>query len=188
LEFNDAFDLTAIGTLALAVVTFIALLVARSTLKQTRREIDLSRREVEEAHRPVLVPTPMAQPTTVGDGGLAVHMTNIGTGPALHIEASASLLDAEGKPSLAPTGPQTPSLMAGLGAGEGSVLQIGQIGAMKWTSGVSFELTVLYRDVAGKAWETVGNYLDARGRYEGLNIQARPLDDWLEAATDRARR
>ena len=172
LEFNDTFDLTAIGTLALAVVTFIALLVARGTLKQTRREIDLSRREVEEAHRPVLVPTPLSIPTILTGGSLGVAVTNIGMGPALNIEASARLLDAEGKPSLAPTGPQTPAVMAGLAAGDRSTLEIG---TNHWTEGVSFELTVLYLDVAGKAWETVGSYLDARRRYEGLVVR-RPAE------------
>lgn len=69
-EFHNVFDWTAVGTLALAAVTVVSLVFARSALKktqaqielgqaqlaQTQREIELSRREVEEAHRPVLVP------------------------------------------------------------------------------------------------------------------------------------
>lgn len=47
---------TAIGTLALALATFVSLFFARNSLKQTQEEIALSRNEVEEAHRPVLVP------------------------------------------------------------------------------------------------------------------------------------
>jgi Tfp pilus assembly protein PilN len=68
--FNGTWDWTAIGTLALAVVTGVSLAFAWGSLKQTQRqiqlgqeqleqtqrEIELSRAEVEEAHRPVLVP------------------------------------------------------------------------------------------------------------------------------------
>jgi hypothetical protein len=69
-SFNGTWDWTAVGTLALAVATFVSLYFARrllgqtqqqitlgqEQLEQTQREIALSRREVEEAHRPVLVP------------------------------------------------------------------------------------------------------------------------------------
>jgi len=68
--FNGTWDWTAIGTLALAIVTGVSLAFAwgslrqaqqqiklgQEQLEQTQREIELSRREVEEAHRPVLVP------------------------------------------------------------------------------------------------------------------------------------
>jgi hypothetical protein len=103
---------------------------------------------------------------------LGVAVTNIGMGPALNIEASARLLDAEGKPSLAPTRPQTPALMAGLAAGTGSTLELE---VSRPTDAVNIELTILYLDVAGKAWETVGSYLDARERYEGLDVR-RPAE------------
>jgi hypothetical protein len=68
--FNGTWDWTAVGTLALAVATFVSLFFARIALKktqdqielgqqqlaQTQREIELSRSEVEEAHRPLIVP------------------------------------------------------------------------------------------------------------------------------------
>jgi hypothetical protein len=54
--FQNVFDWTAVGTLALAAVTAVALIIGWVTLRQTKDEIALSRREVEEAHRPVLVP------------------------------------------------------------------------------------------------------------------------------------
>jgi hypothetical protein len=61
---------TAMGTLALALATFVSLYFARRSinqtqeqiklgqrqLAQTQREIELSRQEVEQAQRPVLVP------------------------------------------------------------------------------------------------------------------------------------
>jgi hypothetical protein len=82
--FNGTWDWTAIGTLALAVATFVSLFFARSALKktqdqielgqqqlaQTQREIELSRSEVEEAHRPVLVPYQKAGQGVTYRGGL----------------------------------------------------------------------------------------------------------------------
>ena len=60
---NGTWDWTAIGTLVLALVTlllagatFWMVALTRRSLTQTQDEITLSRREVEEAHRPVLVP------------------------------------------------------------------------------------------------------------------------------------
>ena len=69
LTFDKTFDLTAVGTLALALVTLAlagvtlwlvlasrgALTVAQTGLAQTQRETELSRQEVEEAHRSVVV-------------------------------------------------------------------------------------------------------------------------------------
>lgn len=182
--FSESVDLTAVGTLALAAVTLVSLVFAAGSLRQTRREIDLSRLEVEEAHRPVLVPTPLSQPSVVAVSELAIAVTNIGMGPALTIEASASLLDAEGNPSLAPTGEQTPALMPGLAADSASTLTIPV--DQHWGAGVSFELTLRYTDVAGKAWETVGKYLDAHQRYEALVIRRPPFDDVVEGAALRA--
>jgi hypothetical protein len=56
LEFTDEVDPTAPATLALAMVTVGSVVLAWRALRQTRDEISLSRREVEEAHRPVLTP------------------------------------------------------------------------------------------------------------------------------------
>lgn len=53
--FHNTLDWTGVGTLALALVTAIALLVAWLTLRQSRGDTALLRREAEEAHRPVLV-------------------------------------------------------------------------------------------------------------------------------------
>lgn len=180
--FNGAWDWTAIGTLALAMVTLAAVIVAAIALRQTRAAIALSRKEVEEAHRPVVVPvvgerevgTVSRHTLTVGpkvrDGLVVIPVQNIGVGPALHVEASLKLLDADGKPSLAPVGPQTPGTMTGIGKDQSTTIEIRAHG---WTEGVSFELTVKYRDVAGKEWQTVVCYLADHLRYEGLTIEAR---------------
>lgn len=168
---------TAIGTLALAVVTGSSLAFAWKSLRQGQQE-------VEEAHRPVVVPivgdrevgTASRHTSTMGskvrDGLVLIPVQNIGVGPALHVEASVKLLDAEGKPSIAPVGPQTPGTATGIGKDQSTAIEIRAHG---WTEGASFELTVTYRDVAGKGWATVGRYLADHVRYEGVTIEAMPI-------------
>ena len=180
--FNGTWDWTAIGTLALAVVTLAAVTVAGIAVRQTRAEIALSRKEVEEAHRPVVVPiigerkvgTVSRHTLPVGpkarDALVVIPVQNIGVGPALHVEASLKLLDADGKPSIAPVGSQAPGTMTGIGKDQSTAIEIR---AQGWTEGASFELTVRYRDVAGKEWETVGRYLANHLRYESVTIEAR---------------
>jgi hypothetical protein len=193
LEFNDGFDLTAIGTLALAVVTVGSLTFAARALKQTKEEIEVSRREVEEAHRPVVVPVadnrrmefagqdvaatparPRFRPETPGipPGRMVAPIENIGTGPALHIEAQAELLTADGRP--AGHGGEPSISAVALGA---STLGVIELATQRWTEGACFALTLTYSDVALNRWRTTARYLidaaehRAEGRYEGLDIQ-----------------
>jgi hypothetical protein len=180
--FNGTWDWTAIGTLALAAGTLAAVIVAAIALRQTRAAIALSRKEVEEAHRPVVVPVvgerevgtvsrhKLMLGPKVRDGLVVIPIQNIGVGPALHVEASLKLLDADGKPSIAPTGSQTPGTVTGIGKDQSTTIEIRAHG---WTEGASFELTIKYRDVAGKEWEMVGRYLADRVRYENVTIMAR---------------
>ena len=167
LEFTDTLDLATLATFVLALVAIVGLVLTRRSLGQTQAEIDLSRREVEEAHRPVVVPQPLSRPTVATGEALVVPVANVGMGPALRIEASARLLDSKGSPSLAPTGEQTPALVTGLGAGGTTPLEIK---TSHWTTGVTFELSVTYEDVAGKRWQTTGRWINDRARYEGLMI------------------
>lgn len=158
--FNGTWDWTAIGTLALAVVTLAAVIVAGIAVRQTRAEIALSRKEVEEAHRPVVVPvvgerkvgTVSRHTLPVGpkvrDGLVVIPVQNIGVGPALHVEASLKLLDADGKLSIAPVGSRAPGSMTGIGKDQSTAIEIR---AQGWTEGASFEVTVTYWDVAGKS-------------------------------------
>jgi hypothetical protein len=181
--FQNVLDWTAIGTLTLALATTVALLIGWLTLRQTKSEIELSRREVEEAHRPVLVPLadsrnvdvssaagrkpPSAQPTLQRVGRLAVPIENIGTGPALRIEATLSLLNEDGGPSAAGTGGVTPAFVAGLKA-SGNVVPVIQVPGLIGVPG--FWLTLTYEDVARKGWITKARYIASRNRYEDLTI------------------
>jgi hypothetical protein len=115
--FNSTWDWTAVGTLTLALVTlllaaatFWMVKLTRRSLSQTKDEIALSRREVEEAHRPVLVPFQKSGDRLTFRGGeifagggpqvsendperqdlprysaVFLPVENVGTGPALNV-------------------------------------------------------------------------------------------------------
>jgi hypothetical protein len=98
------------GTAALAILTLVSLLFGWRALRQTQSEIDLSRREVEEAHRPVVVPFidiadrfhlvagqgPVAAGPQLRPGGLRIAVKNIGSGPALDVEVAVTARDGAG--------------------------------------------------------------------------------------------
>jgi hypothetical protein len=183
LHFNHTWDLTAAGTLALALLTLITLIVNGFALRQTRRAIQLSRQEVEEAHRPVLVPLAdsrpiditgysgvgraSAQPAVPGESQLTVPIENIGTGPALRVEATVELLNDEGGPSAAGTGGMTLALLTGVKA-SGSVVPLIRVHGLAGLT--SFWLTLTYEDVAGKGWITKARYIKTLSRYEDLTV------------------
>src|ERR1700680_4075088 len=190
--FNGTWDWTAVGTLALTVATFVSLFFARIALKktqdqielgqqqlaQTQREIELSRSEVEEAHRPLIVPVLAKtfvdlgadgkyekRPQVLRDGKLLIHVENVGPGPALNIEAWASLLDDAGHPSAGSSGSQFPAQAAGLGPHTDTPLLIQ---AHNWTGTPNFSLHVEYDDVASNGWRTDSMFV--AGVYEGTGI------------------
>lgn len=178
--FHNTFDWTAVGTLALAAVTLVAVIVAAISLRQTRADIALSRREVEEAHRPALVPDISNRlldlgslgeharaPAMIGDE-LMVPIKNIGSGPALRVLTSVVLLDAEGQRSAAATAPSYSREVAGIKIG---ATVAAWIDGTRWTSQASFAIEVTYSDVAGQKWSTTASYLSERSSYEGLDIK-----------------
>lgn len=204
LAFAGNWDATAFGTLALAVATFASLGFARRSLgqmqeqiklgqrqlAQTQREIELSRREVEEAHRPVLVPVVDStsymdlgadganrerRPQLEPGGHLFVPVENIGSGPALNVEATVA---GTSIPDEARTEHQTYACIAGLGEGDFRALLIE---LPFWKEMWTFMLTIEYSDVAGKGWRTTGLFLRDTGRYDAVNIspceRTRPMSD-----------
>jgi hypothetical protein len=199
LEFNDTFDLTAIGTLALAVATFVSLHFARRALKQTQREIELSRHEVEEAHRPVVVPiadstarmdvhiakAPLEkQPQLLERGRLFVPVRNIGAGPALNVEVSIAHLDDAGAAGARPG--QAHGRSAGLGPDRTIPLLIVLHGLSNGDEPApSFALFIDYDDVAGKSWRTNAIYLGGGIQhfdaitFEALPDRKRPVSDMI---------
>jgi hypothetical protein len=175
-SFNGTWDWTAIGTLALAVVTGVSLLFGWTSLRQGQRE-------VEEAHRPVLVPLAdsrrmdvivdagmgqqAARPDVIAPHELRVPVENIGTGPALRVEASVQMLNPDGGPTAVGTGGMEPAVLAGIKA-SGSVAPIIKVRGLAGVPG--FWLTLTYEDVAGKGWVTKARYIATRNRYEDLTV------------------
>ncbi len=168
---TGAVELTAFATVGLAVVTF-GLAAATSwmvrltghALRQNQEEIGLSRSEVEEAHRPVIVPVVdktfvnlgadgqhEKRPQVLPDGRLLIPVENVGPGTALNVEARASLLDDAGHPSTGSSGPQLSAKVAGIGPHAGSPLLI-QV--HNWTGTPNFSLRIEYDDVASNGWLT----------------------------------
>jgi hypothetical protein len=150
LEFNDSFDLTAIGTLALAVATFVSLYFARHSLVQTQQQIKLGQEQ----------------------------LANVGSGPALNVEASVSGVSI---PEDARTEHRTSARLAGLGEGHFRALLID---LPFWKELWSFTLTVEYSDVAGKGWCTTAVFLRDAKRYDIVTIieceRKRPVSEMVK--------
>lgn len=184
---GSTFDWTALGTLVLALATFGGLVFAWRSLRatqvqlaQTQAEIEVSREEVAQAHRPVLMPVlsdraiklysaeQAAKPWATKEM-LYVPIENVGMGPALHVEASVNLLDAEGGPH--PLGGHGIGPLVAIGAGSLTVAEVPISGS--GMSGVpSFLLRLTYADVAGRQWVTTVRYLFPRERYDNLDLRS----------------
>lgn len=162
-------------------MTGVSLALAWNSLKQTQREIELSRREVEEAHRPVVMPIVRGtfmdlgadgqhetSPKLLQTGQLVVPVENIGSGPALNLEATMTYYDDNG-PSSTERGPQTPAAVAGLGV---SVFAPLYLDAEGWNG--DFLLSIQYDDVAGKTWLTQSRFLRGAKRYANISIASGP--------------
>jgi hypothetical protein len=75
LRFEPTVDITGIGTLALAMVTVGAVVVGGLALKDAEGQIDVSRKQVAESHRPVVVgvaDTARVIPEALGSGGVVI--------------------------------------------------------------------------------------------------------------------
>jgi|ERR1039458_352208 hypothetical protein len=116
LEFSDNVDPAVVVTFALAIAAVIGLVLTRLSLKHTKQEIDLSRKEVEEAHRPVVVPVFDKTFMDLGTDGrfekapqllqtdkLVVPLENVGQGPALNTKMMVAPADAAGNEALGTT-------------------------------------------------------------------------------------
>lgn len=169
LAFAGNWDATAIGTLALAVVTGVSLAFGWKSLRQGQRE-------VEEAHRPVVMPIVRGtfmdlgadgqhetSPKMLHSGHLVVPVENIGAGPALNLEATMTYYDGNG-PSSTARGPQTPAAVAGLGVSAFVPLYLEAEG---WNG--DFLLSIDYNDVAGKTWRTQSRFVKALKRFVDIS-------------------
>lgn len=193
LTFTGDIDPTALATLMLALTTAWSLLLTRRSLGYTKdaldqagEDVELSRRQVEEAHRPVVVPivdttrklrpdrtdSPTVGPQLMANATLWVPVENIGPGPALDIQISIELLSGVAG---AQTQRETAAgAIAGLGADR--LLPV-EIHGYPQAGITSFRVTIVYSDVAGKYWQTTAEYAPQHARYEHISIS-----EWLSSA------
>jgi hypothetical protein len=194
LTFTGNVDPTALATVALAVLTLAAVIVGGKALRKAQSEIDTSRLEVEEAHRPVVIPVHdqnqelrefdaptvyRATPRYKENYRIVIPIKNIGSGPALNVSVNVTPLDDVGEPMYDPEDElgdvwyQTN--IVGLGVSEMTPVEA-SVPTQQLTN---FRLSVYYADVAGKGWRTSADYFERQGGvYVGMRIDpvARPED------------
>jgi hypothetical protein len=198
--FDGTWDWTAVGTLALALATFVSLYFARRALgqaqeqimlgqrqlEQTQREIELSRREVEEAHRPVVVPVVIAgrphlsQSVSRGPSDYPMRPCVMESGklvvPVQNIGAGPALNVVASIERLEDDGGPWRGAIEqqtpgkATGISPGAPLHI-EVFYHGWEERWSFRLTVAYEDLAGKRWATVGDYIGGSRRFEGVAVE-----------------
>lgn len=184
LTFSGNIDPTALATFLLAAITLVAVVVGGRALGKTQEEIELSRREVEEAHRPVIVPVlddaqkmilmfdditdRRARPYYLENNRLVVPIKNIGLGPALNISVDVTPVNDDGQQSAAWGDKNYTIVVLGVGVGEiiPAVVPIPGLSDVP-----SFGLRVMYHDVAKKPWVTLAKYYAlAGGSYASMSI------------------
>jgi hypothetical protein len=174
LHWDGAVDLTAVGTVLLALATFVSVQIGRRALRGGQREIELSRREVEEAHRPVVMPliayrgaNPVLGPHQAKQGHIIVPIENIGSGPALDIEVVVTPRDDEGNQSEAWGDRKYVGKLPGLGAGASKEVnvEIEGLGDLP-----SLDVWITYSDVAQKEWVTVARWSRPHDGYDDLSV------------------
>jgi len=185
LTFTGNVDPTAVATFVLAALTLAAVIVGGKALRKTQSEIYISRREVEEAHRPVVIPIidetrrvdmvgatqRMAKPWFAPSNRVVVPITNIGSGPALDIEVSVTPRNDAGGFSEAWGDRKHTGTVVGVGVSDVMpvAIYVPNLGDVP-----SFDLWVTYTDVAEKRWVTSAKYLVRTdgGKYTKLSITA----------------
>jgi hypothetical protein len=177
-RFIETVDPTAVATVLLALVTAISLLLTARSLRYTKTALQQTQEEIEESHRPVLVPvvdatqrlnpdradSPTLGPHLVSRGRIWIPLENIGSGPALDIGVSLAFSEGGGEPTQV-------GAVAGLGAER--LLPV-EVRAPDITHLQPFAITVDYRDVSGKPWRTTARFAESRRRYESISIDEGP--------------
>jgi hypothetical protein len=131
---------TGLTTIALVVVTYIAVRSGRASAEAAALSAGLAARELQEAHRPVLIPeTPEQGPE------LVVAVRNIGVGPALRVFGRAQTRD------LPPTvvGRFPLHQLSGVAAGGVAELRFRGVALSNLLS-----LKIVFDDVLGKTYTT----------------------------------
>jgi hypothetical protein len=171
-HFHNDWDWTAIGTLALALGTVILAVLTWLSVKQGQSANATAQRELEEGRRPVVVPVaneteyiaslamsstadPMLPLPIQQGGGIQLPIRNIGVGPALELRIRGTVTEVKTGHVAHCIATRTLTLAAG------SETPIGLTLAPSVSFMEKMQLRLAYRDV-GKLWyETQAEYFFA---------------------------
>jgi hypothetical protein len=176
LKFTGDIDPTALATIALATVTLVAVIVAGMALRQNQSEID-------EARRPVLVPTinPLrevhvygsdrkrARPFVLGPAELVVAIANLGIGPALNVQVIVTPRALSGERSRRWGDMTYTGKLVGVAVGELDAVVV-RIPHLKELP--SFDVWLTYDDVRGTKRSSSAKYIASAegGAYIELQV------------------
>jgi len=163
-----------------------SLTIAGKQLANSGIALELSRAEIEEAHRPVLVPAAYSKvgsyakglddpgepnpllPRVIADSVLVVPVENIGAGPSLNLRAVVTVAII-GETVERKQGTNRRGLS--LGAGKGGGIEVVHLWALKLGAPIpELDMELFYEDVAGKLWKTFCIY-EQRTGYTTVSIE-----------------
>jgi hypothetical protein len=132
---------TGLTTIVLVVVTYSAVRSGRAAAEAAARSAELAARELQESHRPVLIPEP---PEEIGPD-LVVVVRNIGVGPALRVFGRAQARDLP--PAVVGRFPS--HQLSGIAAGGNGELRFRGVGLSALLS-----MKIVFDDVLGRTYTT----------------------------------
>jgi hypothetical protein len=171
---SGASEATAYGTIGLAAVTLISLAFGWKALRQGQRE-------VEEAHRPVLVPVDdrrtillpgrgekQAAPRVLSEDPpiVMIPIENVGSGAALGVRGCVES-DAGASSSIE----SKPLAAAGKGATKALWFTAATWLGTPGGSAADFALSVRYEDVAHGTWLTTARWDASKDHFDGVEIR-----------------
>jgi hypothetical protein len=159
-------DSITTATLAVAGVTLLLAAVTGLSVLIGLRGFYQAGAEIEEAHRPLVVPLDArakdcAGPHGSGHSTLEIPLENIGTGPALHLVAKVMGAAVTQDGSSAPIG--------GLRTGARESVDVD----VQPSEPPEYVLLLTYKDVAGKHLSTTAQYKG--GVFESVTLSTQPL-------------
>jgi hypothetical protein len=191
-------DWTAIGTLALAVVTALSLRLGYLALRGTRTELEANQRPVivpVASNAEVENPAPLedgpdpyrssdtiqARPTALVGGMLMIPVRNIGAGPALSVTVILRFRNDDGQYAEAWGNRMYDGYLYAAAVGDTAPVLVAVDRLTARTP--NFDLMIVYRDLAGRNFCTQAQYREAGtdGRY---GIYYNPKVDPLSGEED----
>jgi hypothetical protein len=177
---------TAVGTLALAIATFLMAKKTAEAAETSKDLVRLERDQLRQAYLPVVVPVierlqvaevrDVAQSGTQLDSGevrVTVPVANIGVGPALGVDLDIYWLDQVGNRSVAPQPMRIPAKIGGLAPGSSWEMQARFRGLA--TPPLPFRVSLTYSDTSGIRYLTRGRYFPEEELFRELTVSTLDL-------------